>query len=153
MVTSKGPCANCLAADRPPNPAPMITTRGRRGTAWAMWVMMCLASLYLGIPVSCSFANADDHIGVQEKRQVGCDLEFGRGCGCEARGRDYGLAFGQGAKEDISAGRKTPDFDLKKWPRHQGGFGAPSVDHAVFFIALMVLPNRHDWETRLDQAH
>ena len=44
IVTSKGACANCFAVESPPNPAPIITTRGKM--EW-LGVIFKLASLQL----------------------------------------------------------------------------------------------------------
>ena len=43
---------------------------------------------------SFSFVNADDHIGIYEKRQIGGDLELWCGNGCDPHRGCHGLPFG-----------------------------------------------------------
>ena len=41
------------------------------------------------------------------------------------------VATVQRVKKGIAAGRKSSDFDFEQWPGHNGGFGDPSLNHAV----------------------
>src|SRR6266699_6531964 len=102
MVTSNGARANCLAAESPPNPAPIITTRGRRD-AVSMEVMLRFCFIHL------AFVNADDHIGIYEKRQIRGDLELRCGCSRGSHRHCHSLPFGEGAKECIAAGWQAAD--------------------------------------------
>jgi hypothetical protein len=63
------------------------------------------------------------------------------------------MPLGERADEGMTARGKASHFDVEEQPRYQGGFSSPSLDHGTLFVGLIVVPNRHDRETRRDQEH
>src|SRR6516165_6613824 len=144
MVTSKGACASCLAAERPPNPATIITTRWRRDVA-CVEVMLTLASLCVDLLELMRLPECRRPPWRPRAAPGWRSSGFVRDFSCDPHCRCHGLPFGYRVKEGIAAGRKASDFDFQERTRHQRSFGAPSLDHAVVIVGPVVLPDRHDW--------
>src|ERR1043166_6761909 len=110
MVTSNGAFASRLAAESPPKPAPMITTRGSTGS---------LQVMLSAFPASAF--NAHDDLRVLDQPEAGGEIELRGEAVCRFGGPRHFLPLGQRPEKRLTAGRKPPDFRFEERPRHHRG--------------------------------